>query len=119
MAILLILIAGKCCRQQKSLRKTTYTLEGPDLQRASPPPPRGRKKRKNKKKKKKNMPKMCTVATHAERGAPRQRLCRAVRHVVLRFECDGPIPPAFIELSRRVDRYKVHTSTAAPAGDDE
>ena len=39
---------------------------------------------------------MCTVATHAERGAPRQRLCRAIRHVVLRFECDGPIPPAFM-----------------------
>lgn len=42
------------------------------------------------------MPKMCTVATHAERGAPGQRLCRAIRHVVLRFECDGPLPPAFM-----------------------
>lgn len=42
------------------------------------------------------MPKMCTVATHAERGAPGQKLCRAIRHVVLRFECDGPIPPAFM-----------------------
>lgn len=42
------------------------------------------------------MPKMCTVATHAERGAPEQRLCRTIRHVVLRFECDGPIPPAFM-----------------------
>ena len=42
------------------------------------------------------MPKMCTVATHAERGAPEQRLYRAIRHVVLRFECDGPIPPAFM-----------------------
>ncbi|WP_216650234.1 hypothetical protein, partial [Klebsiella pneumoniae] len=42
------------------------------------------KKRKNKKKEKKNMPKMCTVATHAERGAPGQRLCRTIRHVVLR-----------------------------------
>lgn len=42
------------------------------------------------------MPKMCTVGTHAERGAPEQRLCRAIRHVVLRYECDGPIPPAFM-----------------------
>lgn len=42
------------------------------------------------------MPKMCTVATHAERGAPEQRLCRTIGHVVLRFECDGSIPPAFM-----------------------
>ncbi len=65
------------------------------------------------------MPKMCTVATHAERGAPGQRLCRTIRHVVLRFECDGYDPTSFHELSRRVDCYKVHTSTAAHAGDDE
>ncbi|MFU0685694.1 hypothetical protein ACMZ6L_28945, partial [Klebsiella pneumoniae] len=77
------------------------------------------KKRKNKKKEKKNMPKMCTVATHAERGAPGQRLCRTIRHVVLRFECDGYEPTSFHGLSRRVACYKVHTSTAAPAGDDE
>lgn len=65
------------------------------------------------------MPKMCTVATHAERDAPGQRLCRAKRHVVLRLERDGYEPTSFHELSRRVDCYKVHTSTAAPAGDDE
>lgn len=49
------------------------------------PPRAGEKKRKNKKKEKKNMPKMCTVVTHAERGAAEQRLCRAIRHVVLRL----------------------------------
>lgn len=65
------------------------------------------------------MPKMCTVATHAERGAPGQRLCRAIRHVVLRFECDGYEPTSFHGLSRRVACYKVHSCTAAPAGDDE
>lgn len=42
------------------------------------------------------MPKLCTVGTHAERGAPEQMLYRTIRHVVLRFECDGPIPPAFM-----------------------
>ncbi|MDD1241736.1 hypothetical protein PT218_27660, partial [Klebsiella pneumoniae] len=36
-----------------------------------------------------------------------------------RFECDGYEPTSFHELSRRVDCYKVHTSTAAPAGDEE
>ena len=61
---------------------------------------------------------MCTVATHAERGAPEQRLYRAIRHVVLRFECDGYEPTSFHELSRRVDCYKVHSCTAAPAGDE-
>lgn len=65
------------------------------------------------------MPKMCTVATHAERGAPGQRLCRTIRHVVLRFECDGYDPTSFHELSHRVDCYKVHSCTAAHAGDDE
>lgn len=63
------------------------------------------------------MPKMCTVATHAERGTPEQRLCRPIRHVVLRFERDGYEPTSFHELSRRVACYKVHSCTAAPAGD--
>ncbi len=67
MAILLILIAGKCCRQQRTCVRQ-HTLNGPDLQRARPGPRRADEKRK--KKRKKNMPKMCTVATHAERGAP-------------------------------------------------
>lgn len=65
------------------------------------------------------MPKLCTVGTHAERGAPEQMLYRTIRHVVLRFECDGYEPTSFHELSRPVDCYKVHTSTAAPAGDEE
>lgn len=62
---------------------------------------------------------MCTVATHAERGTPEQRLCRTIRHVVLRIECDGYEPTSFHELSRRVDCYKVHSCTAAHAGDEE
>ncbi|MBD3710060.1 hypothetical protein IE996_31160 [Klebsiella pneumoniae] len=64
-AILLILIAGKRPSKRADVRQ--HTLEGLDLQR-DPTSPRGRKKRKIKKEKK-NMPKMCTVATHAERGA--------------------------------------------------
>lgn len=31
------------------------------------------------------MPKVFTVVTHAERDAPGQRLCRAMRYVVLRL----------------------------------
>lgn len=65
------------------------------------------------------MPKMCTIWTHAERGAPGQKLCRTIRHVVLRFECDGYDPTSFHELSHRVDCYKVHSCTASPAGDEE
>ena len=65
------------------------------------------------------MPKMCTVATHAERGTPEQRLYRTIRHVVLRFECDGYEPTSFHGLSRLLACYKVNTRKATPAGDEE
>lgn len=57
------------------------------------------------------MPHLCTVVTHAERGAPGQRLCWIKMHVALR-RCVGNEPTCFHGLSHLVASYKEHTSTA-------
>ncbi len=91
-----------------------HTLNGLDLQRARPDPRRADEKKRKNKKRKKNMPKMCTVGTHAERGAPEQRLCRAIGYVVLRYGYNGYDPTAFHGLSRLMACYKVNTRNVAP-----
>ncbi|MBA8015911.1 hypothetical protein HV110_28450 (plasmid) [Klebsiella oxytoca] len=84
-----------------------------------PAPAARTKKREKIKKRKKEYAK--NVHSRDPRRAWRSgaKALQGYRHVVLRFECDGYEPTSFHELSRRVDCYKVHTSTAASAGDDE